>query len=121
MGGLGSGSGSPPPQEPLEEEFKDAIEMKPQPGAETSVGGSGGVKEPARPSPAAERPATAIAAGLANVRLPLGYGRRDGRLGGKDLADDSDGEEEFHDAHDSGPGMVKDATKAREMKEIGNQ
>lgn len=83
-----------------------------------------------RPSPSAEQPAaaaaaaggkaaTAIAAGLANVRLPLGgRGRQAARVGGEPTA--SDGEEEFHDAHDSGPGMVKDATKAREMKEIGN-
>lgn len=122
--------GSRSPEEPLEE-FKDAIEMKPPQGTETS---GSGVKEPAsdksepsgpRPPPSAEQPAAVavgktavIAAGLANVRLPMGYDRK-GRLGGYPA--DSDGEEEFHDAHDSGLGMVKDATKAREMKEIGNE
>eukprot|EP00752_Nemacystus_decipiens_P005325 g4829.t1 len=112
------GTGSPPTEEPLEE-FKDAIEIKPQSCTETSAGGGGVKGEPARPAPSAERPATVIAAGLASVRLPMGYDRREGRLGEGDPAD-SDGEEEFHDAHDSGPGMVKDATKAREMKELGN-
>eukprot|EP00903_Cladosiphon_okamuranus_P007845 g7589.t1 len=109
-------------EEPFEG-FKDAIEMNPQQGTET-IGVASGEKKPAsetpgsRPSPREGQPATAIAAGLANVRLPMGYGRQEGRLGG-DLAD-SDGEDEFHDAQDSGPGMVKDAAKAREMKEIGN-
>lgn len=132
--------GSPPaPEEPLDA-FEDAVETKPPQGTETSVGG--GVKEPesersgqaaatgepsgSRPSPSMEQPAAAavgkatavIAAGLANVRLPMGYDRQ-ARLGG-DGPVDSDGEEEFHDAHDSGPGMAKDAAKAREMKEIGN-
>lgn len=127
-----TGNDSPPaPEEPLEE-FKDAIESNPQQETETSGVGSG-EKEPAsetsgraaevepsgsRPPPSAGQPVTAIAAGLANVRLPMGYTRQEGRLGGN-LAD-SDGEDEFHDAHDSGPGMVKDAAKAREMKEIGN-
>lgn len=124
--------GSPASEEPLEV-FKDAVEMKPQQGTETSADGSG-VEEPAierpgraavvepsgaRPSPRAGQPATAIAAGLANVRLPMGYSRPEGRLRG-DPADSDGEEEEFHDAHDSGPGMVKDAAKAREMKEIGN-
>lgn len=143
--------GNPPPPQAGEslapddsvEEFKDAEEIKPQQGTEASVGG--GVEETAiegsgqvaaaaaavessgpRPVPSTEQPdtadggkATVIAAGLANVRLPMGFDR-EGRLGGGGPAD-SDGEEEFHDAHDSGPGAVKDANKAREMKEIGNE
>ncbi|CAM9141046.1 unnamed protein product, partial [Scytosiphon promiscuus] len=70
---------------------------------------------------AAER-VTVMSPGLANVRLPMGYGRHSEQAvcsSGRPI--DSDGEEEFHDAHDSGPGMVKDAAKAREMKEAGNE
>lgn len=61
-----------------------------------------------------------IASGLANVRLPMGCGRQL-RQDEEDGLVDSDGEEQFHDAQDSGPGVVKDATKAREMKEAGNE
>ena len=128
-----TGNDSLPAAEEQLDEFKDAIEMTQE--AETSGGGSG-AKEPepaseetprratgvepsgSQPSPSAEKPATAIAAGLANVRLPMGFHRQEGRLGGDSA--DSDGEEEFHDAHDSGPGIFKDAAKAREMKELGN-
>lgn len=133
---LSTHNNSPPaaaPEEPLEA-FQDAIETKPQQGTKPSAGS--GVNEPgsersgqaaaverssSRPSAAVavgKVTTTVIAAGLANVRLPMGYDRQ-ARLGGPPA--DSDGEEEFHDAHDSGPGMAKDAIKAREMKEIGNE
>ncbi|CAM9475806.1 unnamed protein product [Pylaiella littoralis] len=46
----------------------------------------------------------------------MGYVRRCG-----EEPVDSDDEDQFHDAFDSGPGMVKDAAKAREMKETGNE
>lgn len=136
----------PPPEESLED-FKDAFEANNDTvdqagtgtkGAEGS-GGSGvkGGKGEAGPGQAAaavetsvcqpppivdeQPPAVAgkaesvIAMGLANVRLPIGYGRRHGE------PEDTDDEEQFHDAFDSGPGMVKDAAKAREMKETGNE
>lgn len=61
-----------------------------------------------------------IAAGLSNVLLPMGYKGRavEGSRGGDA---DSDGEGEFHDAYDTAAGLAKDATKARDMKESGNQ
>lgn len=62
-----------------------------------------------------------IASGLANVRLPMGCSRQSRQDEEEDCLVDSDGEEQFHDAQDSGPGVVKDATKAREMKEAGNE
>ncbi|CAM9579048.1 unnamed protein product, partial [Ectocarpus fasciculatus] len=87
-------------------------------------------KSPATPPPCAvvkQRPpgvggrVNVIASGLANVRLPMGYGRQLRQKEEEDCLVDSDGEEQFHDAQESGPGVVKDATKAREMKEAGNE
>lgn len=148
----GSQGGGPPPPEESLEDFKDAIEIsKPtddkadQTGTEGAEGSEGsGVKDTAdttsgqaaavetsvsqpppvvqQPPAVARRAESIIATGLANVRLPMGYGRRsrpgEDSYGGPA---DSDDEEQFHDAFDSGPGMVKDASKAREMKETGNE
>lgn len=83
--------------------------------AETSVSQPPSIVEE-RPPPATGRAESIIATGLANVRLPMGYVRRCG-----EEPVDSDDEDQFHDAFDSGPGMVKDAAKAREMKETGNE
>lgn len=130
------GGGPPAPPEELLEEFKDAVEdddVTDQTGTGTEgAEGSGGsgVKDDAVDTssgqaaavgasvaqpPVAGRAESVIATGLANVRLPMGYGRRHGE------AVDSDDEEQFHDALDSGAGMAKDAAKAKEMKEIGNE
>lgn len=86
--------------------------------ADARSGGAAAVVETSvdeQPPAAAGRAESVIATGLANVRLPMGYRRRRGE------PVDSDDEEQFHDAFDSGPGMVKDAAKAREMKETGNE
>lgn len=137
---------SPTPEEALED-FQDAVEtLKPQDdGIEQATvedtaegvagGGTSGVRNVAG-TPASEQTGsvetsastlvagkvTAIAPGLANVRLPMGFGAQSHQgVGSIGRPVDSDGEEEFHDAQDSGPGVVKNAVKAREMKETGNQ
>lgn len=61
-----------------------------------------------------------IATGLSNVRLPMPLRRCEAEGVVKQLDEESDGEAEFHDAFDSVVGMVKDAAKAKEMKELGN-
>ena len=61
-----------------------------------------------------------IATGLSNVRLPMVYKRSRARSRSEG-GEDSDGEEDFHDAYASATDLVKDAGKAREMKAAGNE
>ncbi|CAM9616840.1 unnamed protein product, partial [Ectocarpus sp. 8 AP-2014] len=125
-----------PPSAPeyAQEDFQDAVETQDESatqqtgtGATTTEDGSScGVDDSPGKACGQQRPpglggrVNVIASGLANVRLPMGYGRQRGQEEEDGLVD-SDGEEQFHDAQDSGPGVVKDATKAREMKEAGNE
>lgn len=114
------------------DDFKDAVEtLRPQSStdplqADTSgasaviVDGSGlqpvaaAAAEVAGPSAAGKT--SYIAAGLSNVRLPMVYKRSRSRSG-----EDSDGEDDFHDAYASATDLVKDVGKAREMKASGNE
>ena len=123
------------------DEFKDAVEtLRPQsstdslqadkPGASAAfVGGSslqpvavevGAVGAAVAAGPSAAGKTSCIAAGLSNVRLPMVYKRSRAR-GRADGGEDSDGEEDFHDAYASATDLVKDAGKAREMKASGNE
>lgn len=121
------------------DEFKDAVEtLRPQSStdslqADTSrasagiVGGSSlqPVAVAAAGATAARGPSAAgktscIATGLSNVRLPMVYKRSRSR-GRAEGGEDSDGEEDFHDAYATATDLVKDAGKAREMKASGNE
>lgn len=69
--------------------------------------------------PSTARKPRYIAAGLSNVRLPMMW-RRSRSVSRSDGGEGSDGEDDFHDAYASAADLVKDAAKAREMKEAGN-
>lgn len=71
-------------------------------------------------NPAVAGPTSFITPGLSNVRLPMPNTRLP-RVEPVGREEDTDGEGEFHDAYDSAAELAKDAPKARQMKEAGNE
>lgn len=71
------------------------------------------------PEPVGEK--SYMSAGLSNMRLPMPYKRWTSEGIVSEADEDSEGEGEFHDAFDTIAGLAKDAAKALEMKEAGNE
>lgn len=74
----------------------------------------------AKHPPVAPTQASFIATGLSSVGLPIGYERLRSTEA-SEAQEDSDGEGEFHDACGTAAELATDATKAKEMKETGNE